>query len=338
MFGMGLAEKLLNFPAFLLGVLMLYWSVPLSVFLGEIKFWKLYGKRDDAYGWGKGLQKLFGIKLLQLPGPSLYPGNNVIYLANHRSWADFFLDVIMTDGRAQMLSRMAVLMVFPAFMLPVCVIKSVILFNRGQRIDKDRFNERIDRKMKESPVEGLIVYPEGHRSTKPQSLTLKRGMLHFCFDNKRTVQIVMTRNKEAVLSEKDMRCNLGQTCLVGYAEHIDSTNFVTFEEFLSAVQNSWDSEWRRVYTADWSDGRTKACASYDTHEYPERMKAYQIVATGGSCIALFGTMYWCFRGVTAFLNLLGPLKGLAMGLLAIWTAVSLARAFRELDLPQAPRS
>jgi hypothetical protein len=66
------------------------------------------------------------------------------------------------------------------------------------------------------------------------------------------LQIVMTRNKEAVLSEKDMRCNLGQTCLVGYAEHIDSTNFVTFEEFLSAVQNSWDSEWRRVYTADWS--------------------------------------------------------------------------------------
>jgi len=51
-FGMaGLAEKLLNLPAFLLGVLMLYWSVPLSVLLGEIKFWKLHGKRDDAYGW-----------------------------------------------------------------------------------------------------------------------------------------------------------------------------------------------------------------------------------------------------------------------------------------------
>ena len=25
--------------------------------------------------------------------------------ANHRSWADFFLDVVMTHGRAQMLSR-----------------------------------------------------------------------------------------------------------------------------------------------------------------------------------------------------------------------------------------
>ena len=29
---------------------------------------------------GKGLQRLFGIKVLQLPGPSLHTGDNVIYL------------------------------------------------------------------------------------------------------------------------------------------------------------------------------------------------------------------------------------------------------------------
>lgn len=44
-------EKLLDLPAFLLGVFFLYWSVPLSALLGEIQFWKLRGKRDDAYGW-----------------------------------------------------------------------------------------------------------------------------------------------------------------------------------------------------------------------------------------------------------------------------------------------
>jgi hypothetical protein len=258
----------------------------------------------------------------------------VIYLANHRSWADFFLDVVMTDGRAQMLSRMAVLMVFPAFMLPVCVIKSVILFNRGQRIDKDRFNQRINRKMNESPVEGLIVYPEGHRSTKTDSLTLKRGMLHYCFDFKRTVQIVITRNKEAVLSEKDMRCSLGQTCLVGYAEAIDPSKFASFEDFLAAVQKAWDSEWKRVYSANLSDGKAKECASYDTHEYSEGMKAQQIVATGGSCIAFFVTVYWSLRAATALLGLLGPLKGATVGFLAIWTAISLARAFKPLQLPR----
>ena len=62
----------------------------------------------------------------------------------------------------------------------------------------------------------------------------------------------MTRNKEAVLSEKDMRCNLGQTCLVGYAEHIDPSKFASFDVFMAAVQRCWDSEWKRVYSAKWS--------------------------------------------------------------------------------------
>ena len=66
------------------------------------------------------------------------------------------------------------------------------------------------------------------------------------------MQIVITRNKEAVLSEKDMRCNLGQTCLVGYAEHINPTKFASFDNFMAAVQSSWDREWKRVYSAKWS--------------------------------------------------------------------------------------
>lgn len=41
----------LNLPAFLAGALILYWSLPLSILLGRIKPWKLFGKRDDAYGW-----------------------------------------------------------------------------------------------------------------------------------------------------------------------------------------------------------------------------------------------------------------------------------------------
>lgn len=57
--------------------------------------------------------------------------------SNHRSWADFYLDVVATDGNAQMLSRMAVALVFPMFMGAVCVIRSVILFQRGRKHDKE---------------------------------------------------------------------------------------------------------------------------------------------------------------------------------------------------------
>jgi len=66
-----------------------------------------------------------------------------------------------------------------------------------------------------------------------------------------------------------------------------------------------------------ADGKKKVCASYDTHEYSNRMKAQQIVATGGSCIAFFVTMYWSIRGLTAFLGLLGPLQ-VAPQLIAIY--------------------
>ena len=57
--------------------------------------------------------------------------------SNHRSWADFYLDVVATDGNAQMLARMAVAYVFPMFMLAVCIIRSVILFKRGRKVDHE---------------------------------------------------------------------------------------------------------------------------------------------------------------------------------------------------------
>lgn len=66
------------------------------------------------------------------------------------------------------------------------------------------------------------------------------------------LQIVMTRNKEAVLSEKDLSCHLGQTCLVGYSDPIDPSKYSTFEEFMAFVQSAWDAQWKRVYSADLS--------------------------------------------------------------------------------------
>ena len=45
--------------------------------------------------------------------------------------------MVATDGNAQMLSRMAVAYVFPMFMLAVCIIRSVVLFKRGEKVDHE---------------------------------------------------------------------------------------------------------------------------------------------------------------------------------------------------------
>ncbi len=42
---------LLDLPPFLTGVFILYWSLPLGALMGRIRFWKLSGSRNDAYGW-----------------------------------------------------------------------------------------------------------------------------------------------------------------------------------------------------------------------------------------------------------------------------------------------
>jgi hypothetical protein len=62
----------------------------------------------------------------------------------------------------------------------------------------------------------------------------------------------MSANKEAVIAEKELSCRFGQEVLVGYSEPIHSEKYPSFEEFVREVQQQWDAQWKRVYSADWS--------------------------------------------------------------------------------------
>lgn len=101
-----------------------------------------------------------GVTVLHSHG-ELYRGGDCLYMANHRSWGDFFLDTWLTEGRAQLMSRMLVFYVFPVFMTSALIIKSLVLINRGNVGDKDRFNARLDQLRNESHAKGMVVYPEG---------------------------------------------------------------------------------------------------------------------------------------------------------------------------------
>ena len=67
-----------------------------------------------------------------------------------------------------------------------------------------------------------VLCRAGHRSTRPQSLPLRRGMLHYAYSRQLPIQIVVTDGKEAVISEKHMSAHFGQTLLVGYSDVIRS--------------------------------------------------------------------------------------------------------------------
>ena len=147
-----------------------------------------------------------------------------------------------------------------------------------------------------------------------------------------TAQILMTANKEAVLSEKDMVARFGQTVLVGYSEVIRPADFASFEAFMAAVQAEWDRQWHRVYSADWSSapsvhtchchhGQCSKCwrrrhtaavekppGEMDNRDYPHWMKFWQIFFTGTSCLCFFVTIYWLVRGAVWALAACGPFR------------------------------
>lgn len=47
----GFLGKLLDFPAFLVGFMFLYWSLPLSALLGKFSCWRFQGKVNYPYDW-----------------------------------------------------------------------------------------------------------------------------------------------------------------------------------------------------------------------------------------------------------------------------------------------
>ena len=56
------------------------------------------------------------------------------------------------------------------------------------------FNKMLTDFLAKSPCQGLLVYPEGTRSHKPESLPLRRGMLRYAFEEK-MVSLVQAKER-----------------------------------------------------------------------------------------------------------------------------------------------
>lgn len=101
------APLALRLPSFFFAVWLMYWSLPLGALAGCIPVWRLSGRRrNDTFHWCRFLVRVLGIRFRRRGEGRLYDGPGpVLFLANHRSWADFFVDAYLAGGRAQMLSR-----------------------------------------------------------------------------------------------------------------------------------------------------------------------------------------------------------------------------------------
>ncbi|GIM16764.1 hypothetical protein Vretimale_19357, partial [Volvox reticuliferus] len=156
---MSVISKALSFPSFLFSVFVFYWSLPLFAIIYRIRFMNV-SKRNDMLDWAKALVAFFRVTVLKQGEMTLYRGARCLYLCNHRSWADFFIDTYLTEGRAALMSRWLVYFVFPVFCTSVIILRGIVLFKRGHIANKEAFNAWLDATLAKSTVPGLLVYPE----------------------------------------------------------------------------------------------------------------------------------------------------------------------------------
>lgn len=85
---------MLQLPACLLSVFVMYWSLPIGCLLYRIRFLDVFSsERADIFNWSALMMDWFKARVYKVGEHSLHKGNGpVVYLCNHRSWADFFID------------------------------------------------------------------------------------------------------------------------------------------------------------------------------------------------------------------------------------------------------
>lgn len=245
---------MLLLPAFIATFCFMYWSLAIACIIYYVKFLSPSKTRNDIFKWSEFVVMWFKPTLQKVGENELHRTEApIMFIHNHRSWTDFFFDIYITEGRAATLSRWAVFAVFPVFLSSAYVLKSIKFFNRNQVKDKEAFNKWLDREIAASSQKGLNVYPEGHRNLLPDPLPLKRGMLKYCHSRQMLLQIVITRDKERLLSEKQLRVGFKVPLVCGFSEVLDPTKFESFDDFWDSFEQLWERMWKTVNEADAKD-------------------------------------------------------------------------------------
>lgn len=184
----------------------------------------------------------------------------VIFLSNHRSWGDFWVDGVLF-GAPSFVARRLVAIGIPFAALWGFLQGRIWFFNRVQKHPEgvvQWFVAFYQRNHELQCGKGCVMYPEGTRSTLPHSLPLKPGGLAVAFELGWPVQIVITTNKEVVMAEKVCGLAYGVQVVSSIAEPIHPNEHSSKDSFMEAVRSTWERTWQDAYECSNPVRRPKA--------------------------------------------------------------------------------
>lgn len=200
----------------------------------------------------------FGVKVCDADGEHslVLPGVRTLrcaVLANHRSWADFFIDP--AQGHCAVVARTAAVAAGGVAGLLGLASRRVIRISRG-------VDSRHTISAKCEAHERFLMYPEGTRRASAadahEPSALKVGGLKNLYEAGRPALVAISVNKERVINERSGAVGCGVTLYRARSPLLRPADHPTFEGFLEAVEAAWVAAWRRAY------------ALRDEHEPPGR--------------------------------------------------------------------
>jgi 1-acyl-sn-glycerol-3-phosphate acyltransferase len=206
-------------------------------------------KKDIIFQIIKYARYLFSFKIFRISKEKLEHHTDLIYLCNHRSFSDMFIDPILTEYCGKTISRYMVLILFPLYFILSKITNNAYFINRGNIGQIDEFFKKVENERKSDKYNNFIVYPEGtRRARQNESCILKKGFIYHSYNYNLPLQIIITKNKEDIIEEKKFRAKRNIILYVYYS-HVIYPDYKKFtrEEYFEHVQNIWDCCWKKVY-------------------------------------------------------------------------------------------
>lgn len=190
-----------------------------------------------------GLTKVLNTQLIKIKNSFPVRKEKCIYLFNHRSWADFWIDYDIVGG-ACFISRKLLKYVLGFAGILGSTLNDVLFFNRNDTKDRYKLYKKILEKLK---IRNIILYPEGTRNIQNVSKPLKFGVIKLAYENNIPLQIIICKNKEKVFNLKKLEYSKNINCPYYVSEVIYPKDYKKLRYFTIHVENKWNESWNKIY-------------------------------------------------------------------------------------------
>jgi hypothetical protein len=187
---------------------------------------------------------------------------NIMYLTNHASASDFFIDARVTYYTSKVIALTKTITLLPLVSFLVYLSSYNIFISHGKTKDEVIKNlQKIHSQCEEDKNRILTLYPEGmRRPHRPNvSASLKKGFIYHSFEHSIPIQIIHTTNKDYVIDEQNIQIHKNTNLFTYYGSKIDPVNLrkkfekkhkkeYTKDDYYEDVYSKWCKIWKHMDT------------------------------------------------------------------------------------------